>query len=884
LIKKTALNSLFVLLTPLVAYSQGMGTQGMGTQGIAGAINQSLSGAIGAAGSVGNLNLSPNIIRSIDPLPQAAQTVTEIAQNLGPLKPNEFQKFVLEVTGHKLQLYGASFFDNVQMNHRNNQPGFANTQVPNIFAPVETSPVSGDYPIGQGDQLIIRGWGSLEIDVRAVVDRNGNINIPKIGVIPVGGVKFSEAEGVIKGAVNKNFKGFEVSVSMGQMRNITIYTVGQARRPGSYTLSSMSTLATAFFSTGGPSGIGSMRNILLKRNNKVIAVFDLYAFLLQGDSSGDIKLIDGDVILIPEALGYAALIGKINNPAIYELKSKNESIKNLLSVAGGLSITADPRRAYIERLNPQDIPPRKLIDIELSEAGKNTVLAAGDIITIQPISMELTNSVSLRGNVNQPTRISWRQGLRIRDVIPSKDYLISKDSLRRQNEVLFDSNQRERTLRERELMSEDLLDDLALDHRVDLRALRESSARLKEMDKTLSSTNSIVDPNFGAASKNNLAKNDASKPFIVDQEVRNIESFREARQARMFSKQAPIKINERSSEYSVSEYIGNLYDEINWDYAVIERVNRKNLDVVLIPFNLGNVLSDDKSQDNLLLEVGDIITVFSANDIKVPISKRRTYVRVEGEVERPGIYQASSEDTLESIIRKAGGLTYNAYLYGASFYREEVRKSQIENLDKLFRKLEYETSGHLAVASQSLGAASDATIVQARILSAQQARRDALERIRNIRPEGRISLGLEPERNNFINKLPNIRLQNRDRLVIPSRPDFVYVFGAVNTESALIFKEGQSVKNYLDIAGVGIGADRESVILIRADGSALTGNGSWFGGSIDSIKVMPGDSIVMPDKINREASWSAIVRNAKDATQIFYQLGLGAAGLKALGY
>ena len=863
---------------PCAAYSQNIG--GVGGQ----SIQAPLGGAIGAALSGGgaNINLSPNTIRLNDPLPQAAQAVTDYSLNLVPLKPNEFQKYALEVTGLKLPLYGASFFDSIHSNLRNQQPGFSNTQPTNVFAPVETSPVSGDYPIGQGDQLIIRGWGSLEIDVRSVVDRNGNINIPKVGVISVGGVKFSQIEGLIKAAVNRNYKDFQLSVSMGQLRNITIYTVGQARRPGSYTLSSMSTLATAFFSTGGPSGIGSMRNILLRRNNKVIAEFDLYAFLLHGDSSGDIKLIDGDVIVIPEAIGHVALIGKINNQAIYELKNKSEGIKNLLSVAGGLSITADLRRAYIERLNPKDIPPRKLIDIDLSEAGKNTILLAGDIITIQPISMELANSVSLRGNVNQPSRFSWRQGLRIRDIIPSKEYLISKDSLRRQNEVLFDSNQRERTLRERELMSEDLLDDPALDSRVDQKALRESSARIKEIEKSTSSN--IADPYSGAALKNNLVKNNAGKQSILDQEVRSVESFREARQARMFSSQAAVKINERSGAISITESIGNLYDEINWDYAVIERINRNNLEVVLMPFNLGNILNDEKHQENYLLEPGDVITVFSTNDIRVPVSKRRIYVRVEGEVGRPGIYQANADDTLEKIIRKAGGLTHDAYMFGAAFYREEVRKSQIENLDKLIRKLEYETSGHLAQASQSLGAASDANIVQARILSAQQARREAIERVRNLRPEGRIALGLEPQRYNFINKLPNIRLQNGDKLIIPTRPDFVYIYGAVNTESALIFKEGQSVKDYLEVAGVSTGADRESVILIRADGSALTAKSSWFGGSINSIKVMPGDSIVMPDKLDREASWSAIVRNAKDVTQIFYQLGLGAAGLKALGY
>jgi protein involved in polysaccharide export with SLBB domain len=258
-------------------------------------------------------------------------------------------------------------------------------------------------------------------------------------------------------------------------------------------------------------------------------------------------------------------------------------------------------------------------------------------------------------------------------------------------------------------------------------------------------------------------------------------------------------------------------------------------------------------------------------------------VRVEGEVAQPGIYQAKPGDTLATVLQRAGGLTHDAYLFGSAFYREDVRKSQVDNLDKLVRRLEAESSAQLAQASQSLGASSDAAISQARILAAQQAQRQALERIRSLRPEGRIALGLEPQLYNYIDKLPDIRLQNGDRFIIPTRPDFVYVYGAVNTESALIYKADITVKDYLNAAGVGSGADRDSVILIRADGSALTRNSGWFG-SINSAKVMPGDSIVMPDKLDREAAWSAVVRNAKDVTQIFYQLGLGAAGLKALGY
>jgi protein involved in polysaccharide export with SLBB domain len=334
---------------------------------------------------------------------------------------------------------------------------------------------------------------------------------------------------------------------------------------------------------------------------------------------------------------------------------------------------------------------------------------------------------------------------------------------------------------------------------------------------------------------------------------------------------------------SISDSVGNLYDEINWDYAVIERINRNDLKVSLIPFNLGRVLSRVDDPDNFLLEPGDVINVFSVNDIRVPVSKRRIVVRVEGEVKQPGIYQATQNETMESLIKRAGGLTHDAYLFGTSFYREDVRKSQIDNIDKLLRKLEYESSGQLVQASQSLGGSSDPMITQARILSAQQAQRQALERIRSIKPEGRIALNLEPQAINFLNKLPEIRLQNGDRIVIPNRPDFIYVYGAVNTESALIYKNGLTVKEYLQLAGVSAAADRDSVILVRADGSALTSNGSWFN-SVNSVKVMPGDSIVMPDKLDREASWSAIVRNAKDVTQIFYQLGLGAAGLKALGY
>ncbi len=801
----------------------------------------------GAAGfSMGGMTTGgvPSI-RAADPLNPPQGLANQAGpQQPEPLKPNDFQKFVLETAGFKLPLYGQAFFDNLQFSQqRSAQAQQANPLVGAGFAPVDNAPVSYDYLLGPGDQVLIRGWGSLDIDVRAVIDRNGMVSLPRVGAVSLAGVKAAQAEGVLRNAVGKIYKDFQLSVTLGQLRSITVYVVGQARRPGSYSLSSMSTLASGLLATGGPNATGSLRRVELKRAGQVVAEFDLYSFLARGDSSGDIKLTDGDVIVIPPALGHVALVGKVNNPAVYELKKEGETLDQLLAVAGGLPVVADPRRVTLERLTPGNSQPRSVQDFALNTQGLQTPLKNGDLLTVQAITPELANAVTLRGNVAQPARLAFKEGMRIRDLIPNQEALISRDSVRRQNEALFDSNQRERTLREREMIPDDLLADMDV------------NGPLQQRD-TRSTVKLPATPATPATPANTL------------------ESFRDMRQARSFAANtaAPLLANS----------IGNLYDEINWDYALVERVSRKDLSVSLLPFSLSKALADAQSADNVLLQAGDVVTVFSVNDVRVPMAKRRIMVRVEGEVANPGIYQAKPGETLASVLERAGGLTHDAYLYGSALYREEVRKSQAESLEKLVRRLEAETSSNLAVIGQSNGASSDANLTQARFLAAQQAQRQALERVRSIKPEGRIALGLEPELLNYTNKLPDLRVQNGDRFVVSSRPDFVYMFGSVNTESALLFKAGQSVDDYLKQAGVSNGADRDAVILIRADGSALTKSDAWFGGTINSAKVMPGDTIVLPEKLDREATWSVVMRNTKDITQIFYQLGLGAAALKTL--
>ena len=839
-------------------------------------------GGNGIGSMNGGLNaLGTTSIKGADPLvPSNTRVPIPV---FTPLAPNAFQQYILQVTGQNYPLFGTNFFENIHQ-FENGPKSTEGTFVPNFdttlnstqlyfpFAPFVNAPVSAEYVLGPGDQLLIRAWGSIDINYQAVIDRSGLISLPKFGTIPMTGVKIVNAESVIKQSISKLYKNFDLSVTLGQTRSITVYVVGQSRRPGSYTLSSLSTLSSALFASGGPNNNGSMRRIQLKRGNLIISEFDLYQFLSQGKSEGDAKLIDGDVLVIPPSFGYAALIGRLNTPAVFELKNESETLEQILAIAGGLSITTNPLIASLERLDPTQSPPRSVVNLSMNEKGLKTNLIKGDIVSFYSISPEISNAVTLRGNVTQAMRLPWREGMRIHDLIPNRETLISRDSIRLQNEILFDSNQRERTQRDREQIPLDLL----LEPTQQLASNKISSSKPAGAPSapTLSGQGNGLSSVLGAGGSigppNSIDANESS--------VVSLERWQQQRESRLLSQQN--KIDDFKTK-TLPDSVGQLMDQVNFDYAVVERVDRHTLNVNLLPFNLGVAIDNPNSIDNLALESGDVVTVFSQNDIRVPISKRRIFVKIEGEVKNPGIYQASPGDTLGAMLQRAGGLTTDAYLFGASFNREEVRKTQIENLSKLLNRLESESSASLAQISQSAGASSDSAVMQAKILAAQQTQKQAVERIKNLRPEGRIALGITPNIGNNLSELPALHLQNNDRLVIPSRPDFVYVYGSINTESALLYKSGWTVAEYLSSAGVGTGADRDSVILLRADGTAQTSNGSWAN-KVMSAQVLPGDSIVVPEKLDRESVWSSVFRNTRDVTQIFYQLGLGAAAIKTL--
>ena len=330
--------------------------------------------------------------------------------------PTEFQQLVRGSLGKMLPVYGDSLF----------------RRVPSTFAPLWFTPVTPDYVLGPGDQLVIRIWGQVNFNAELTIDRSGSVYLPKVGDVHVAGLPYSELQQHLHDAIGRIYRNFNLSVELGQLRSIQVFLVGQARRPGTYTVSSLSTLVTALFATGGPSVQGSLRDIQVKRGSEIVTHFDLYDLLINGDKSKDVPLLSGDVIYIPPVGPQVAVGGSVRVPAIYELKGPT-SVSETLRFAGGLSTTASLERASIERIDGHK--DRRTLDISLEGAGLETALRQGDILYVVPISPQFQNTVTLRGNVAVPGRFTWHPGMKLSEIVPDSKSLITRDYWERRNQL-----------------------------------------------------------------------------------------------------------------------------------------------------------------------------------------------------------------------------------------------------------------------------------------------------------------------------------------------------------------------------------------------------------------------------------------------------------------
>lgn len=728
----------------------------------------------------------------------------------------EFQDFVFQSTGRKLNIYGQDLF----------------VRSPSTFSPLTQVPVSPDYIFGPGDELVIRAWGQVSINYRSIVDRSGLINIPRIGIVSLVGVKFKDIETVIREAIGKIYKDFELNVTMGRLRSIQVFVVGNARRPGAYTISSLSTLVNALFVSGGPSLKGSMRRIQLKRGASIISEFDMYDLLSKGDKSKDLRLQSGDVIFIPPVGKLVGVAGSVNNQAIFEIKD-SETLDAIIGFAGGLSATADGKKITRERIS--DRKTRLIDELLLDAAGKRTLLDDGDLLRVFSVLPKIENAITLKGAVARPGRYPWRDGMKVKDVLPNVNAIGSQLSWMRRNNVL----------REVEGLH---LRDTVLDNK---RIERISGDALKSKEDSKVSPIGVNPPlNF-----NNQLDRKAGVQ-VPDESMR----------AKEYDRQRAEVGNTFVNPYEWRP----LADEINWDYAMIERINAVDLSTTLIPFNIGKAIFENSPEHNVLLKPGDILTIFSKKEIAGPIAKQTKFVKLEGEFNSPGVYQVLPGETLRQLVSRVGGVTSSAYLYGAEFTRERTRVQQQKRLDDAADRLEAEIRR-----ASAAGGASRETTEAVKIQAEGMLQLAA--RLREVKATGRIVL----DAGDGAILLQDLALENGDYLFVPAKSSTVSVIGAVYNQNAFIHNPRISVNDYLDKAGGATAfGDLDSTYVIRANGSVVSKRQSgWLTlNGFANMNILPGDTIVVPENLDRYR----LSRELKDWTQIMYQFALGVAGLKVL--
>ena len=711
--------------------------------------------------------------------------------------PTEFQRLVAESIGSPLPIFGASLFSNV----------------PSTFAPVDNIPVAPDYVIGPGDELRVQVFGQVNQQGNFTVSRTGDIAFPDLGSIHVAGVRYAQLAPFLKSQLDRVYRNFEVSVSLGQLRSIQIFVTGQARRPGAYTVSSLSTLINALFVSGGPMPQGSLRNIQLIRGNQTITHFDLYDLLLHGDKSKDVPLSPQDVIFIPDVGPQVAIAGSINNPAIYEIVP-GMTVKDILALAGGETSVALSKQVRLERVYEHSM--RSIIDVSTDQ---NPVLANGDILSIGAILNRYTDAVTLRGNVTTPGRYVWHSGMHILDLVPTREQLITRDYYRRRN-ALGNTTA--------DYGGQNLNGELSNGHTAGALSARGIQANEVSNDAEKASTGMKGGGSVGDALISSNSVFAATTDVILS---------------------AP---------------------DLDWNYAVIERLDAQSLTTSLIAFNPGKLFLQSDLSQNLELQVGDVVTFFSTADLKVPSSQQTRYVRLEGEFLASGVYSVAPGESLRHLLTRAGGFTPDAYLYGSEFTRQSTRRVQKQRLSEYADSLEAQIS--VLTANSNARAINDRDAAAANASAADA--RTAIAHLRRIVPLGRIVLQLKPDSRN-IDSIPDLQLEDGDRFVVPRVPSTVNVEGQVYSANSFVYERGRREHDYLRLAGgPDREADRKRAFILRADGSVF----SRQYGNVDRANVFPGDTIVVPPQLTHRT----VLRDLVDISSVIGGFGLGAAAINVL--
>lgn len=714
--------------------------------------------------------------------------------------------------------------------------------VPMTFAPATDVPVPPDYVIGPGDRVRVQLFGNESSTHSLTVSRDGSLEFPRIGPIVVAGLSFQQTRELIQQRVAEQMIGTQASVTMGELRSIRVFVLGDVTRPGSFTVSGLSTMTNALFASGGVSEEGSLRNVQLRRNGELVVTLDLYDLLLRGDTRADERLMPGDVIFVPPVGAQVGVDGEVRRRGIYELRGPATAAE-VLALAGGLKSSAYPGGATLARID--DAQRRIVEDLDLrSSEGQARRIRAGDVLTVPRLVERVDNAVALAGHVYRPRTTEYRPGMRLSDLVPTLGDL----------KPLADTRY---VLIRRELPPDRRVTAVSADLAAALADRRGAAdVELRPRDQVTvfnleQGRDEVVGPLLDVLRLQATA--DASAPIVrVGGQVRAPGQY-------------PLEEGMRVSDLmraggSLAES-AYLIDAELTRYEVIDGAYRQT---ALIRVDLAAIRAGSREADLALLPY-DFLSVKEVSDWR-----EQQTVTLRGEVRFPGTYPIRKGETLLSVIQRAGGLTDEAYPEGAVFTRETLRQREREQLERLARQMEQDLASlALPGAQAGPGAPSPAeTIAAGRML---------LDELRAAEPVGRLAMDLPRVLRAEWRSAGDLVLQHGDELLVPAAMQSVTVIGQVQSPTSHIHERRLGRDDYVMLSGgYTQRADRSRVYVIRANGQvAAAGSNRWF--RAEQLEIMPGDTIVVPMDVERMRPiplWTAV-------TQILFNVAVAVAAVNS---
>ena len=709
------------------------------------------------------------------------------------------------------------------------------------FAPVTNIPVPSSYVVGPGDQLNLQLYGNQNRYLQLMVARDGRISLPDIGPMNVGGQTFEQVKSGVEARVERQMIGTHASVSMGDTRSIRVFVLGEAKYPGSYTVSGLATITSALYGAGGAKPAGSLRNIQLKRDGALVRQFDLYDLLIRGDTTDDAKLLQGDVIFIPPVGSTVSIDGEVRRPAIYEIRSQS-TVADLMQLAGGLTPEADLSDAMLTRIDANQ--RRVVVPVDLSAAAAKEPLRNGDLVHVMRLRPTLDSGIVVQGYLYTPGTFAYHQGIRLTDVVRSVD------------ELRPDADMHYLLIR-RELPPDRHISVLSADLAAALKAPGSPA------DLELSPRDRITV--FDLAS----GRDHVIQPLLDQLRVQGTsgqptETVHVSGQVKVpgeYPLEPAMRVSDliRAGGGAADAAYGGQAELTR--YSVVTGARHTEL----IEVDLAAAMRGDPAA-NIPLRAFDTLTVK-----EVPLWGAQESVTVKGEVRFPGSYAIRRGETLKSVIERAGGLTTFAFPEGSVFTRESLRKREQEQLDLLADQMQRSVTSFAlggAVAAGQTGGAATLTLAQA-----------LLGQLRQTRAVGRMVIDLPRLMRERPGSTDDVVLRAGDQLLVPRFEQQVTVLGEVHNSTSLLYNPRMSRDDYIaESGGTTRRADRGQIYVVRANGSVVaSGGGGWFRRT-GSADIKPGDTIVVPLDVEHLPPlpfWQAV-------TTILYNVAIAVAAVHSL--